>query len=875
MATIRRYGPRMVTPGVSPRPELGQGAEGMAAVFRQGFDSLNEFIRPAVEQVQTARGEQEALRDLGPERPEGGLVGLRRGTGTQAEGVASAGGTGGESDLTEYNGRTFEMRLPFTVRDAAYNATAERVITARTDALFSELMDRATREATSMDDLNARLSAVRGEVFDQIPPTLAGLRTSVQLAWESGAESARRQRVAAAAAAAARVVRQARDDQMTAADAETERLIAGGADADKLAEHLGTVTERLAQFGPREGFTIAGQEFAPDPSRAGIMTPERIADEMASRQDSAIRLMVEADFLRTDTPGAYVQQFEQLVFSGQSPFPLDDSLDMLRTMRGQAYTRESRRESAAQEALSVLDRMVDESVAGFVDMTEAGVPVTMPQEERAAILERLAPYPERRREAMTQFAVMDAVAQTHGMNAADLRRYIARERDLLSKSIERGEANLGAVAVIQTLQDRLEGMADSVTAESIGLPAIESQIERGRDLPNVDYDGLRVEAAGDADLLERIAIVEATHRDAEAMMAEGLSAQQREDMLENLRSQIVGLTTQAGQYGASAVASLEVLDGLERFSDAMQDMAQNDPTEFAARVGIELPGFEGVATMADAAEVVVARARALGPRAAGEGVENVVPLNPAEVAMLSETFRGANRGERVAFVAGIARLPRDHAAAIFETLGSDEPALFAAGDVYLRGNREAARVILRGATDATVGGLGSTDVQSARTAVMSGLLSADMIAPGDIENIDRAAIAYARGAALAEGVSEATSDHLQTGYRVALGEQADGTGGVVSTRFGTTIAPPGWDSRRVTRAIRAIDDETLTRLAGGVVIDGVNRLVSARDLVRSIEDLRPTDDPFVFLPLDGEGGFFITDNGSERGMLTIDLRDLN
>lgn len=871
MATIRRYGPSMVVPGVSPRPELGNGGARMAGVFRQAFDDVNAFIRPAVEQVQTARGERDALADLGAERPEGGLVGtrasLREGTGA-VEGQAAP----EDQELEEHNRRSFEMRLPFTVRDQAYNATAERVITARTDSLFTEMMSQAQRQATSMEDLNARMAQVREEVMGQIPTTLNGLRTSVQLAWEGGVEQARRQRIAAAAAAAAARTRAARSETLAAAQAETERLIATGAGAEAISEHLAATTERLAQYGPRGAFTIGGVEFPADPTRAGIMTPEAIADTMEGAQREAQELMVEADFLRTDAPGAYVQEFEQQIFSGNSPFPLGESLDMLRTMRGQAYTRESRREAAAQEALGQLDRMVDEGVQTFMDLTEAGVPATMPEDDRAAMLEALTPYPARQREAREQFAVMDAAAETFGMNGPQLRGYVEEMRGRVMERAEAGEIDVEGVAVIHSLQDRLDELTDSITAESIGLPAIESQTTRGRLVDDVDYDGLREQAAGNADLVNRIAEVEAIHRGAEEMMAAGLTAQQREDLIEANRAARATLAGDARGMGEEAVAAMRVMDGLEQWSQSLTDMASDDPTAFAAAVGIALPGFEGVETMAQAGQVIAQRVQALDARARAEGVENVVPLTQAEISDITVLLQESTAGDRVRFVSEVFRAGDENAVAIFEAIGQQAPAIGRAGAVAAMGNMDAASIILRaadaGGVDFNHESREYTNLRDAAIALGSELTMplADLGLIRDIhlERIDETAMAYARGAALAQGTRTVTDEMISTGYAIALGRQPDGTGGPQDLgRFGVTILPPGFTGRATERALRQMRDADLIAASGSLAYsrDGVE--LSRPEFREAIAGLlpSPSEPSTTLVPVDLNGDYFLTADG--------------
>ena len=243
---------------------------------------------------------------------------------------------------------------------------------------------------------------------------------------------------------------------------------------------------------------------------------------------------------------------------------------------------------------------------------------------------------------------------------------------------------------------------------------------------------------------------------------------------------------------------------------------------------------------------------------------------------ISEVFQNSSRGQRAAFVGAVAEMGEDQAMAVFSRIGQSEPVIYAAGAVYTMGNQQAAGVILRGAVDTRLDGGSSTDLETAREVALGPLLEADMIAPEGIRDLDTTALAYARGLALAEGGRAIEASDLETGYQIALGQQADGTGGMAETRYGTTLLPPSWDRRRLNRAIGGITDEALTQIARGMVMDRQGRPFTADTLERTIEGLRPSpDDPYVLVPTDAEGNVFLTDDGNQRGVLTFDLREFD
>lgn len=1041
MPSIRRYGPALVTPQVSPRPELGRGREQTFAAFQDILGSANSFIRPAVEQVQTARGEQEALAAVDERGPQWGLRQLQgRGTsvtmGGQGDGLqpgptriraaiarageahgvdpgvlsviaslessfdpnaqnpsSSAGGlfqfidgtaaqyglenrfdvdqaadagarftrdnmstlatalgrqptvgeiylahqqgaqgainlltapapmlasavvgreavrlNGGNPDtmtardfaalwidkaneragregitvtvpgnpeyeLETLNSSTFEPRMPFTVRDAAFNRAADRVITARAQSALEEGMRAAMQRADGdIGKLREEMESVRAQVMSELPQEMPGLATELQAQFDRGRIAAERQAIELSQRRVMARQEEALGQIVTTTRSEAERLALTGATAAELADHMAQATDTLAQFGPREGFEIAGRVYPADPTRAGTMSADAIASNMAEITMGARRMMIEADFMRSAAPGQYVDEFRRQVFSGNSPLPAGESLEMLRSMESRARSAESARRTAAEAERRRLEQGMRDTINAYVSMGEAGVPVAIPQEERARILAALSPFPDLQREAQMEFQVADAQVATHGMTGDQLMSYVERIRGDMADAAERGELDLGGAAIIESLQDRIKQVQDAVTAETIGLPLIEQLALNGGTADEVDYEGLRAQAAGNEEVLAAINEVEAFHRDVESL--QGMSAAQREVVLEDARGALTVLAAQGQRYGAEALTTQRVIERLSEWSDHRRGMASDDPVRFARSVGVELPSFEGAETMDQVGAVIAERVNLLAPHTRPEGVDHPVPLTQAELDQISEVFQNSSRGQRAAFVGAVAEMGEDQAMAVFSRIGQSEPVIYAAGAVYTMGNQQAAGVILRGAVDTRLDGGSSTDLATAREVALGPLLEADMIAPEGIRDLDTTALAYARGLALAEGGRAIEANDLETGYQIALGQQADGTGGMAETRYGTTLLPPSWDRRRLNRAIGGITDEALTQFARGMVVDRQGRPFTADTLERTIEGLRPSpDDPYVLVPTDAEGNVFLTDDDNQRGVLTFDLRE--
>lgn len=799
-----------------------------------------------------------------------------------------------EYELEAVNQNTFEPRLPFTVRDAAFNKAADRVLASRAGAALEEGMRAAQQRADGdLGKLSEEMEKVRAEVMGNLPKEMPSLQIDLQSAFDRGKLVAERQAVELSQRRVFQRQEEAINTVVSTTKQEAERLALTGATAEELSSYMSDATATLAQFGPREGFTFNGTEFPADPTRAGILSADAIAQNMASITMGARRLMLEAEFEKSQAPGQFVDEFRRQVFSGNAPLPPGESLDMLRTLESRAASAESARRSASNRERDRLEKGMDATINAYVSMTEAGVPVAIPEEERQAILKALSPHPDLQRKARQEFAVADAQVQTHGMSGPDLMDYVEKVRADMVDSMARGELDLDGAAVIESLEDRIKKVQDAITAETIGLPMIEQLAKDGATADQVNYDALREQAAGKPDLLDAVNEVEAFHRDIENL--QGMSASQRSAVLEDARGALATLAAEGEGYGSAALASSRVLDRLEEWSDHRQKLAKNDPVKFAAASGVQLASMAEAENMGDVGNVIASRVEAIAPLSMSEGVNNPVPLSQAELDQVSELFANSSRGEKSAFLGSVAALGEDRAMAVFNRVGQAEPTLFAAGAVYTMGNQAAAGVILRGATDAKLEGGTTTDIAAAREAVVGPLFEADLLGPDDPARLDATALAYARGVAMSEGGRPIELDDLEAGYKVALGRQQDGTGGLADTDYGPTVVPAGWDAGRLEDAIDGIDDEKLIGIARGMVVDRNGRPMDARQFTRSIEGLRPAEampwqamalvkakypdldiDENVLFPIDPDGGMFLGETGGGvRAPIFFDLRDFD
>lgn len=831
MGTIRRFGPQLIGTQITPRPELGRGSEAAFGVFSDAFAKANEFIRPVVIQEQTLKGEEQAIEAI--------------------------------------NNNTFEVAQPYTVRSQAFNAAADRIITTETMVeLDSRVRGALQRADGDMGKLRAEMEKVRGDISGKLPD-LPGLATDFEEAFlrvnasaeRNTTDLARRRSIARDKAAAA--------SALAAANAQIETLALTGATGDEIAAHLATTQDQVAQFGPREEFTLNGVTYPADPKRAAMFTMEDIAGSMQKMVERGLRLTMEANFQLSDSPGQMLQEFREITFAGESPLSASQSLEVITKWSGRAYTFESRRITSANKEMSRLAEETNETINTYVTLTEAGVPVAIPQEERAAIMANLAPFPDMQREAEISFAVADAAVETFGMNGTQLTEYTETILSDITKAVEAGVFDLEGAAVLNSLQDRLKKLSDAVTAESVGLPLIDQLVRDGADLASVDYDELRDQSGGNQDVINEINETEAFHRDVEAL--QNLTGAQREEVLNELRTRLQDMAAMGEGMGSAALMTQEVLSRLEGWSEDKQGLAQTDSMAFAASIGVEMPEFTEEMSMGEIGTTIAGRVRAIAGASQAEGVDLVTPLRPSEIAALTESFNDAPRSQQLAFIGNISELGQDQAAAIFEQVGQSNPVLFSAGVVYAGGNSLAANTILNGQESRGVTGGSSLDVATARAGSIGELIQTGWLSPKSMNNLEVTALAYARGLSEAGGGVDISNRDLEEGFLIATGRQPDGTGGFFDTKYGATILPPAWDDDRLEREIKGIDNEELTKLSKSVtLIDARGNLYDAKRFKDEIERLRPTDDPMVFIPLDRESNFFTTGEGE---IFTINLGD--
>ncbi|AGH15993.1 hypothetical protein DVVG_00007 [Dunaliella viridis virus SI2] len=837
MAEVRRYSRsvRTVT-DVQPTytPAAGAQAETFAQV-RSGLQAGIDFLRPAVEQEQTVRGEAEALE--------------------------------------AYEANSFEMRSPFSIRDAAFNETGGRLVTNRAMMELDEAVREAVREAgTSMTRLDANMQEIRGRLGEL--PQVPGLSARWLETYERGLAGGRRVVTARAQAAAAAAHRRAGRQALEVAERgiQTAALTAGS--ADDVAAAVTEGFDEVVRYGPRGAFTVNGVEYGPDPTRSGLYTADQLSQTREVLTREANTTFLRADLERSEAPGEWVREFEREVLSGNVTWLApDQALDMLNTFESQARTEEADRVRAETAVQRDLAEAAEERLNPYMIALENGVMASMPQEERDELLTIVGGNPELSQQVQTHLAAADAVVAMSGMGQADRVRYI---EDLQQQFVDTPGISAEEAAIINTLAPYLTAARSAITAETVGVTAAERLLNSGGMLSEENIAEMRVAAAGNPTAAQSVDVL------ADAMTiiqsGEGMTGDQRQAMIDTLETQIARLGTEGGNVGAAAARRLDALDMAADHFTALEEMASSDPVRMAALTGVALTEFPSQenATLPEVAAVIVERVGQISERSAQLGVDTPVPLSQMERELISDWMRDTNNASRIAFMEHLSQgLPRAHAQAILEDLGQDNPPLMAAGHVQAS-NPAAARAILAG-LGATV--LGDTPTnRTIAEAPFLPLFNSGMLHPDEMDAARETAIAYARGMAVREGQTEISPHHITEGLDIHFGADADGNGGREDVgHFGVTILPTGMRGRDVEDALRGLDNQGFLDLTGNRMVRDRNarvimpaELFTGRARNLTVTALMPVDGRIV-VPVDAEGGIFLLDDGTP---FTIDLEVL-
>jgi hypothetical protein len=835
-ARVRRYSRHQrVLTEVQPSytPESAATAQ-MWGQIKSGLEDGISFLRPAVEQEQTVRGEREALE--------------------------------------AYESGSFEMRSPLTLRSRAFNTTGERLITNRAMQRFEEGLRDVQSRSTSVSSVQSNLQEFMGQFFEEMPD-IPGLRTRFVSQFEraeaSMVRAATQRAVAAANASRRRAVTETRE--LIEAEAERTALTAGT--EGEVAEVITQGIELLAADGPPEAFEAAGVMFPPDPNRSGILRAEQINSSATEMRQNAEEVFLRAQILQSDTPMLLARAYEEEVFSGNADLPPEQSLRLLGSLRSTARQRESERLAAERQVETQLAEAANEELNPYIVAAENGVPQAMPQADRAALLESVSGNPTLLGQVETQLEIADAVVTLHGMSPQEQINFIEEQLAAFEATpgVDRREA-----ALISELAPRLQALRRAIDEEQVGLDAAEVAVNSGALLDEEQMAELASRVAGYPELQAAYDTIEAAQDYITG--TEALTGAQREQQFNAIEDALTTLSIEGGRVGAAAARQLDALEGARSPSPALTALAATDAARFASRVGVELEPFPEEASLMDVGATVATRIAQIQPQTQRLGVDYPVPITQSELEAISDMFQGANNASRVAFLQGFADMPAPQRERIFSALGQDNPQILAAARVSTTAPA-ASRAILAG-TGSTLNAT-PTVVSTVEAQAMAPIMQAGILPPAELDTVRTTALQYARGMAVRQGLTEISPADLERGYDLALGANDEGVGGIepVARRgflggrdFGVTILPTGVSGEEVAMALESLTVERLTELTGGRILDGFENEYNLERFTRQIAGLRPVAEG-VYALTDAQGGVFRTPDG-ENPVLLIRLEDL-
>lgn len=282
---------RNVSDGL-PGINIGAPAAGAAGALADAAQHVGRQVGKMAERAWTREGQRDAARVIG-----------------------AAGLTGNQPRIREGQG----------VDDQAYNAVVREHLLTQRQTAWIEGADQVELENPDSEIRWTEALAAHDAAFTptgdpELDTRFANFRT-VQRAQRlgrvrEGQERARQATVSASFVEAASVGRTTLGQ--AAANAGFDE--AGG---QLMGVSLAQYAETLARFGPRDAFTVGGIEFAADPSRAGVISPEVLARTFdAARRDAQMAWISQAAERSPDAASkrAFVGQVQERWAAGDPAF---------------------------------------------------------------------------------------------------------------------------------------------------------------------------------------------------------------------------------------------------------------------------------------------------------------------------------------------------------------------------------------------------------------------------------------------------------------------------------------------------------------------------------------------------------------------------
>jgi hypothetical protein len=288
-----------------------------------------------------------------------------------------------------------------TLRARAYNATAIRIFaenldvdtTAKADAIA---LDKGHDPKALSEGLDKLRDGVLSTLFDEAKPEFEQRFARLRLGYER--DAARNVFKATQEASGAALQSMIADRSRAIEHMGFTLGLDATADAT-LQNELTDFEGRLLSYGPKEGFTYGGKEYAPDAMRAGVLGLDKIATLSAGAKTTVAAARLRGAFERLPGVAAkerYLDQFLKDYDTGKGVaqlFDLDQRDSMVSTMRGEigrlrveeharlGYTRRR-----AKEALDGEDMDPDELDGLIKDARFSGDPALAADGDQLAVM---------------------------------------------------------------------------------------------------------------------------------------------------------------------------------------------------------------------------------------------------------------------------------------------------------------------------------------------------------------------------------------------------------------------------------------------------------------------------------------------------------
>ncbi|GAW42421.1 hypothetical protein SH203_02837 [Brevundimonas sp. SH203] len=311
---------------------VGAPGAGGAAAIAEAAQGFGQRVRKMAETAWTREGEADAARMIGLEKDFGVTAALRPGQGVDDQAYnAALRGQHLADRQAAYVEELGKIEIANPDSEVAFGRAHEGMVAAFAPTGDAET-DLAFGRFRTLQDVQA-LGRVRGAQEEKRQQTVRGAYLSTSA---------------------------------TAGTALGQAIASAGFDtagAQLVGQSLTQFAQGLAQYGPREAFSVGGVDFPADPTRAGVVSVEKLASDFNAAQAQARMAWLSAAMDRAPTAAAkaaFLGQVQERWQSGDAMFAGLDAQDFgqLTNRLDAEVSRARTGESAAQTQMAERTRQL-------------------------------------------------------------------------------------------------------------------------------------------------------------------------------------------------------------------------------------------------------------------------------------------------------------------------------------------------------------------------------------------------------------------------------------------------------------------------------------------------------------------------------------